>query len=158
MCETFRCRSKRDAADAEQHFLADPIVLIAAVQRIGKRAVVIGVLRQVGIQQIDGHDESGQAVNAVAPGANVDVAILDANRKRHFDRGKNGFRLPRIGLLDLVPSLIEALAEIALSVRQRDRHHGQFQVGCRAQHVPARMPKPPPYEGIDGSRAISMQK
>src|ERR1700674_1332093 len=47
-----------NAADSQHDLLANPVVLIATVERVGESAVPVRVLRQIRIQQIHRNNES----------------------------------------------------------------------------------------------------
>ncbi len=107
-----------NAPDAQQNFLTDPVVLVAAVE-------------------LHGDNKSGHAMNVAAPGPYMHIAILDTNREGSLHRLQHGFRYPGIGLFGLIPFRIQALAEISFSMQQRDRDHWQFEIRRGSKHVPS---------------------
>jgi hypothetical protein len=63
--------------DPQQHFLAQPVVGITAVQHTGQRAVPGRVVWQISVQKIHRHSEATQAAYGVVPGAEVHGAPFD---------------------------------------------------------------------------------
>ena len=110
-----------DAADAEQHLLAEAVLLLAAVQAVGDLAVLVGVALDVGVQEQQRH-----AADAGDPDAGEQVGAAG-----HLDRdggagavvlAQEGQRQlvgveDRVGLL--LPALTrERLLEVARLVEQ----------------------------------------
>jgi len=57
------------AADAEDHFLAQPVKRVPAIEAPGQAAVEIAVLRQVGVQKIDRHAIAADSLHVIPPTA-----------------------------------------------------------------------------------------
>ena len=74
------CAQHPHTADSEQHFLAQTIVWIAAIQRAGQIAISFVIGRQIRVEKINGHIESAHTFGIIAPGAQLDPAIF----QRHF--------------------------------------------------------------------------
>jgi len=123
------------AADAEDDFLAQPIAIVAAVQVVGEPPVGLGVLGEVAVEQQHRQRHAAGAAHVVAPGAQRDLATLDAHLRARRHLGEHRLRRPRLRLLGLPALGIEALAEVALAMHQRDRHHRHVAVGRRAHRV-----------------------
>src|SRR6266852_658286 len=66
-----------EAAQSKYNFLGQAIALVAAVERVSQRAVVVGVLGEIGVEQINRNNFSGDAGNCVLPGANKNLAAFD---------------------------------------------------------------------------------
>ena len=66
-----------DAADAQDHFLPDAHVVVAAVEAVGDLAVFGAVLRDIGVEQIKRHPADLDA---------PDPAPDFAARERHVDQ------------------------------------------------------------------------
>ena len=118
-------------ADAQQDFLADAEVLIAAVQLVRDVAILRArVLRDVGIEQIE-----RRAPHVGPPDARVDRAAgeIDADREwravRRADRVQGEIIEVIVLVRLLLPSgLIEVLAEVTLLVEQAHADQGNAQV------------------------------
>ena len=65
------------AADAQDHLLAEPVVRVAAVEEVGQRPIPVGVLRQVGVQEIDRDLAAADPHDRVPPAADRDGPPLD---------------------------------------------------------------------------------
>ncbi len=123
------------AADPEQHLLAEPIAVVAAVEMVGQRPVLGRILGKVGVEEIDGHGVPGETLDVVHPGAQLDGAPLDSHRGPHRKLLDGVVDRPHHGLLALTPLRVEALVEVALAVEQAHRDHGHAEVGRRPDGV-----------------------
>ena len=65
----------------------------------------------------------------------MQAAIIEGEAYNRVDTLQEGFRLPGLCALGLLPGLIQNLMKIPLPVHQGDADHGQFQIGSRAKDV-----------------------
>ncbi len=130
------CPQHPQPTHAQDAFLAQAVIRIAAVQVVRQLAVPGGVFSDVSVQEIDGHGEAAAAFDFVFPRADpnrsaiyrhVDLAsrLLQEITNRPFDRF---FGLPSVR--------IQALLKVPLAVKQRDGHHRNPQISCRADRIP----------------------
>ena len=91
------------ATNAEDGFLAQAIIGVAAVELIGDVAVLRVVLLQIGIEEIDGDAMAGDAFQVEPPCAHRDRAAFQGDRDHGLFRGEDGLRMPRLGRLRLKP-------------------------------------------------------
>ncbi len=123
------------AADSQQNFLAQPIVGVAAVQRAGQRAILLRIRFQRGVQKIDRNDEAVDTFDVVAPGAQLDAAVLE----RHGYAGRLFFQKvfdpPDHGIFGLGSIFSQSLCEISAAIEERDCDHRQLDVGRRSDRV-----------------------
>jgi len=131
-------------ADAEEDLLANPHFLVAAVELAGDLAVLGGVLRHVGVEQIQRHPPHPHA-----PDLRLDLPPGEVHADHHRRLVAEHLRhrqvveiVPR-EQLQLPPVGVEALAEVALLVqqpdpRQRDAQlRGALEVVARQHAQPA---------------------
>ena len=97
-------------------------LIVAAFDEPGKADEVLKDLKNL---------EKDDLINLV----NAAVIVKDANGKGHFDRGKDGLRLPGIGIFQLIAFLVQSLPEISVSIGKRNGNHREFQIGCRTKHI-----------------------
>src|SRR5262249_34090949 len=121
---------RANAADTQDHLLADAHVGVAAVELGGDAPVLGGVLWDVGIEQVERN-----AADLDAPDAGPDFAA----RERHTDQERRTVWL-RFGderqveevvfrIAFLLPAIdVEILAEVTLAVHQADAHEGNAEV------------------------------
>ena len=119
------------AADAEHDLLAQPVVLVAAVQAVGDGDAVGGVALDVGVEQVEG-DAPDVGPPDVAPhrvagevDGDLDAGVDEAERLR--GEVGDGLLLPAVG--------VEALAEVALGVQQADPDERDAEVRRRLEVV-----------------------
>jgi hypothetical protein len=122
-------------ADTKNHFLAKPVVLIAAVKIVGQGSVRFGIFRQVGIQEINRHVKLTRTLNFVSPGSKLDSTTfyVDCSALRHLY--EKVFDDPVHRLLNLPPTGIEALVKIASTMQERHPDHRDFEIGSSANGV-----------------------
>lgn len=135
------------AADAEDHLLAEPHAVIAAVEVIGEAAVALGVLGQVGVEQIHRHPVARDPGRLVAPCAQHDGAMLDLDFDAQRHLGEPLGDRPAHRLLGLVACRIEALPEIALVMDEGDRHERHAEIGGRTDGVAGKNAQAPRVRG-----------
>ena len=105
------------SAHAEDNLLLQAIVSIAAVEVVGEAAVPTGVSVDVGIEQINGHDVAVASDEIIAPGADGNDSILNADRDAHRFLGAEIGRIPRLDIFALGTFGVAVLPEIALAVQ-----------------------------------------
>ena len=130
---------RADAADAEDHFLADAHVHVAAVEAGRDRAVFRRVLRDVGVEQVERH-----AADLDAPDAELHLAAGE----RHSDeqgravvadlRDQRQVEEVVFRVALLLPAVHgEVLAEVALAVHEADADERQAEVAGALEVVAA---------------------
>ncbi len=124
-----------NAAEAEDRLLTEPVVGVAAVEMVGKMAVPFVVAFDVGVEQEDGDDVAGDADDVEAPGADENFASLHGQSDDSVSAGQGGFRRPGNVCLGLLALIVEALAEVAATMDERDCDHGTAGVGRGAESV-----------------------
>ena len=137
----------RRAPDAEHHLLAEPVARVATVERVGEAAIELGVLGQVGVEEVDRHRVPVGAPHQIAPGAHVHLAPLDVQRRSRVHRLEELLRLPGDGRLALMALGIEVLVEVALPVEERHGNHRHVQVRRRAKGVARQHTQPATVRG-----------
>ena len=108
-------RQRADAADAEQQLLADAVLAIAAVERVGE---------PVDLEQVERHDADGRG-HVLAPDRRLDrlAGQLDRDGDVLADE-PDGLRVDRLVVLGLTAGLVDALAEVAAGVEEADAGDG----------------------------------
>ena len=124
-----------DAADAEDHFLAQAVARVAAVEMVGQAAIFRRIRRQVGIEQQDRDDVTGDAAHVVSPRAQVDTAMLDLDADPRRKLGERLRDRPVELLLGLIAALVQLLPEIAFAMQQGHGHQRQRNVRRRAKGI-----------------------
>ena len=71
--------------EAEDNFLRQAILLVAAVEAVGELAIPIGIVRQVGVEQVDRDGVTVNALHVILPGADPDLALLNFDADAAFD-------------------------------------------------------------------------
>src|ERR1043166_4447472 len=137
------CRMKTEraqhphATDAENDFLANARIDITSIRERGQATKILGILRNVGIEKID-----GTAADIDPPNLEMHRAVSyrHAANKRlpkeildEFDRNESGIRRGITFLLVAVG--IDMLLEIALTVKQTDADQGESDVAGRFHMV-----------------------
>jgi len=116
------------AADAEEKLLADPVLAVSAVQRVGQ---------QLDVQQVEGH-----RADVVAPDGGGDGLVrqldLDGDRLAHET---GGLRVNRLVVLRLPARIAQALREVPVAVEEPDADEGEPEVGCGFQMVAGEHPE-----------------
>ena len=134
-----------DPPDSDDDLLANPGLGVATVQLVGDVLEVRGILRQVGVEQDQGHpaDPGPPELDQRRPPGQ---AHLDPDRPslvvaERADR-HSGEIVDRVHLL--LPSLrAQVLAEGPLLVEQADADHRQPEVAGRLEHVPGQVAEAP---------------
>ncbi len=125
----------RRATHAEHDLLAQPIVLVAAVQAVRERAVPLAVAVDHRIEQEHGDDMPAHAGHLVFPHGHLHRAALDRHGAARIQALELRLRLPVHGRLALLPVGVEMLNEVALAVQQRDRDERDAEVGGGPERI-----------------------
>ena len=104
------------AADAENHFLAEPVMAIAAVEIVRQRPIPLGILRQIAVEKIDRHRKISGTLDGIFPGAQSDHTALDGHRYPLRQLRQKVVHRPTHWLFNLPPAAVEALEKIAFAV------------------------------------------
>ena len=144
---------RADAADAEQHVLRQPGVLVADVEAAGDPARGLRVLRALGVEQVE-----RDAADVHAPDLRRDLVVGDRHRDRDrlavVARDERGGQSVRVGVdpvLVLPPAGVDALAEVAVAVQQPDRDQRPGAVGGLLEDVAGERPE---AARVDRERAV----
>ena len=128
---------KSDAAHAEDFFLDDARLGIAAVEMPGNEAVDLAVAAEIGVEQIQRN-----AADPCQPRLSENLASADlyrdhdafAGRVEH--RRQSQFRFENVVIRFLLPALVaDLLAKIPVAVQQPDRHQRHVKVARRFEMV-----------------------
>jgi hypothetical protein len=122
-------------AHAQHDLLAQAIVLVAAVEGIGERAVPVAVFWQVRVEQEDRHFVSTHSLHHVLPRGHVHQSAFDGDHGTRVHRLQHLLGAPLHGRLSLDSGGVEVLHEVALPVQQRHRHQWHAKVRGRAKGV-----------------------
>ncbi len=128
-----------DAADAEQDFLHDARRAVAAIDAEGQVAIVLLVLRQVGVEEVSraaAHvDAPGFEINLVHPDVHLADDRLAVRGEHRFDR--EILRVQQRVVIHLPVVLVDHLLEIAFAVEEADADEAKPEIagglGCRGR-------------------------
>ncbi len=132
-----------DPADAQYRFLAQAVMLAAAIEVVGQAAIIVGVALQIGIQQIHRHDMAADALDIVLPTPHRDRAAVDVERHARRHLLEIVIHRPDDRFFGLPAARIDALMKVALAREQRDGDHRHAHVRRRAQGIPGQDPQTP---------------
>ena len=115
-------------ADTEQELLPDPVLPVAAVERVGEQA---------DLEQIERH-----GADVVAPDGGVDglVGQLDVDRDRLAHKAR-GLGVDRLVVLGLAAHVAQALREVAAAVEEADADERQSEIRCRLEVIAGEHPQ-----------------
>ncbi len=132
---------RADAADAEQQLLADPVLAVAAVQRVGE---------PVDLEQVQRH-----GADVLAPDGRDDGLAGEVDRDGHRLADEAGRdRVDRVVLLRLAPGLVDALREVAPAVQQPDADDRHAELGRGLEVVAGEDAEP---AGVDRERLLDRE-
>ena len=120
------------AADAEQDLLAQPVLDVAAVQPVGDLTQVVGVLLDVGVEEVQRH-----AADVGSPHRRAQRQPRDVDFDAHAVDGGQRHRIRvEIGVALLLPAVDrQLLAEVPVAVEQPDADERDAEVGRRLEMV-----------------------
>ena len=118
------------SSDPENHFLAQPVMLVATVESMGERPVPIGIFGKIGIPKVDGNLIATDACDLIFPGTQLNGPSLYRDRGSYGHLFQKVINDPLTGLLSLPPILFESLVKVALPVKQGHCNHRDFEIGC----------------------------
>ena len=121
------------AADAEEDLLAQPVLGVAAVEPVGDLAHVVGVVLDVGVEQVE-----RDAADVGPPHLGVSGWPARSTVDPHARRsGVSAMRVGvEVGVALLLPAVgVERLAEVAVPVEEADADEGHAEVAGRLQVV-----------------------
>ena len=132
------------AADAKDDFLLDARRTVTAIQPVGDDAVALGVLRNVGIEQVQPY-----VSGTCAPDAHLDIAPGQLDRHPHLVAvGSHDLLERQVGEVRcsigrvLVAVGVDGLRKVALAVQQAHRHQRQPHIARRLAVVPGEDAQP----------------
>ena len=113
-------RQRADAADAEQQLLSDPVLAVAAVERVGE---------PVHLEQVE-RDDAGDRGDVLAPDRGLDrlAGEIDGHGDVLADE-PDGLRIDRLVVLGLAARLVDPLAEVAAGVEEADADERNAELG-----------------------------
>ena len=118
---------RADAPDAEQQLLTDPMLAVAAVERVGE---------PVDLEQVERDDADGGR-DVLSPDRGLDRLAGEVDRDRHvLAHEPDRFRVDRLVVLGLTAGLVDPLAEVAARVEEADADERDAELG-RALEVVA---------------------
>ena len=121
-------RERADAADAEQQLLADPVLAIAAVERIRE---------PVDLEQVERH-----GADVLPPDGCLDRLVGELDRHRHgLAHQADRVRVDALVVLGLPAVGVDLLAEVAAAVEQADPDERDAELGRRLQMVAGENPE-----------------
>ena len=128
-------RERADTADAEQQLLADAVLAVAAVERVGE---------PVDLEQVE-RDDAGGRRHVLAPDCRLDRLAGELDRDRDvLAHEPDGLRVDRLVVLGLAAGLVDPLAEVAAACTGgRRRRAGTPSSAAALRWSPARTPSPP---------------
>ena len=126
-------RERSHAADAKQELLTDPVLAVAAVERVR--------------QPLDLEQKERDRTDVLAPDGRLDrgAAHVDLDRDWLADES-GGFRIDGLVVLGLATRCVDALAEVAAAVEEPDADERHAQLGGRLQVVSGEHAEP---AGVD---------
>src|SRR5262249_33435954 len=141
------------AADAQHNLLRDAHLVVAAIESCGEGAVSSGVGDHVGIHKVE-----RDTPDLDAPDLGKDLAARQLHADHHLvarriGSGRGG-HLSKVELVVdrlLLAVALEALAEIALRIKEADADEGQSQVAGLLAVVAGENAE---AAGIDGERLV----
>ena len=63
-----------DSPDSEDRFLTKPVMLISSIEKVRDRSVPFGIVREIGIQEVDWYVKACDPGDLVLPGAKLNSA------------------------------------------------------------------------------------
>jgi hypothetical protein len=122
--------------ETEHCLLAQPIPLIASVERIRQGAIFGSIFWEIGIEQINGDTVSTNALYGVFPSPNYNRAMFDLNRDTAIHGLNHVLRIPVLGFLGLASKRIQMLTEITLAIHKSDSDERSADISSRAERIP----------------------
>ena len=125
-----------DTAHAEHDLLAQPVLAVAAVERVGRVARPVGIAFDLRVDEVERHAADLRAPHAEPHRHELPVAVReqDGGRHRHEREREPARVVPRIAL-DLAVALVEPLPEVAAAVEEADADERDAELGGRLQVV-----------------------
>jgi hypothetical protein len=139
----FQSAQHPSPANAQDRFLAQPVIRVASVKLIGHGAIGWIVLFQIGIEKINRNPVPRHPFHVVAPRPHRYRPALNCDRDHRLFCCQRGLRTPRLWLLRLNPIRVQMLLEVPFAVRQGHGRKGQSHIRCRTQRVASQNPEPP---------------
>ena len=129
-------------ADAENNFLTQPVVRIAAVKDVRERAIPLRIFRQVRIEEGDRDRMAADSIDCVLPCAQLNGPAFDAYLDSRRKLPAILRNVPFDCRLGLPTAAVELLIEIALSVQQRHRDHWHLEISGRTNGIASEHAQP----------------
>jgi len=126
-----------DAADAEHQLLSQPVLPVAAVQRVRHFARPVRIALHLRVEEVERDSADEGAPDADANRDEVAVVVREHHRRRHrHERERQPDGVVARVTLDLAVSFVQPLAEVAAEVVQPHGDEGHAQLGGGFQMVP----------------------
>ncbi len=121
-------RERADTADAEQELLADPVLAVAAVERVRE---------PLHLEQVERH-----RTDVLSPDGCLDRLVRELDRHRHrLTHQADRVRVDPLVVLGLPAVRVDLLPEVAAAVEQSDSHERDAELGCGLQMVAGEDPE-----------------
>ena len=104
------------AAHAEHHFLHQPIMLIAAIEKMGQRPIRWAVVREIGIEKVNRDAETAGADHLVLPRPQHHRSTFDRHAGSLRQLSQKIIHRPIDRLFDLSAIVVKPLIEVAFTV------------------------------------------
>ena len=125
-----------DAADAEHELLAQPVLPVAAVQRVRHVARPVGVALDLRVEQVERDAADLRAPHADAHGDEVPIVVRHEHRRRHrHERQRQAGGVVSRVPLGLAVAVVQPLAEVAAEVEEADADERNAELGRGLQVV-----------------------
>ena len=147
------------AADAEHELLAEPVLAVAAVERVGDVARPVGVALDLRVEEVERHAADLRAPDAEPDGHELPVASASSTTGA-IGTSVSGSRLVSMrGIaLDLAVVLVEPLAEVAAAVEEADADERDAELGGRLQVVAGEDAEPARVDRAGSRRARTRRR
>lgn len=123
------------APDPQDDLLTQPIALIATIQLVGQAPIAVLVAIDITIEKVHRDAMTVDAHHFIAPGAQLNCAILDNHFHSLGHLDELLFRYPAGRVFTLLAGGIKHLAEITLPCQQGDSNHVQAHIGSSAHSI-----------------------
>ncbi len=130
-----------DTAHPQDDLLAEAVIAVPSVERVGQAAVLRSVLRKRGVEKVHGYRKAGHSFNRISPCPNVYRAPVQFDRRLCLQGLDEVVHGPAHRVLALVSCLVEFLVKVSLPVEERYGDEGNLEVRCRPDRIPGQDPE-----------------
>src|SRR6266567_967174 len=125
------------SADAEQGFLAQPVMSIIAVEMVGESSIPGRVFRQVRVEQIDRNLVPENSANRIFPRPETNLPPFDFYGSSCSVLFEQPLGMPLRIFFELIAPRVEPLTKVAPAVDQRYADHRSSEVSSGTERVPS---------------------